>query len=571
MKTVTESNVPSDGKILVLGDTHPYKMDKRNKGSQRNFDNLLDILNKKEAGSNTQFKFYIYKLAAICNQYGIEQQRTFELIFEKFKDHRLVYEEYFNRAEFKPHLIHVLKDVYNSFASAHDSYHKEIVDEDENELTPTITPDVYQNLPPFLNNLTKYFATDREKDVFLLSTLGVLSSCFPDVRGNYDNNLVAANLFLFISAPASAGKGVMNWARRLGEEMHKDCQSKYRQAMAEYEAAMKVFKEGSQDGQQLPLPVKPERQLFFIPANTSASKIIQTLKANGNFGVMLDTEADTLSQAIGKEWGGFSDTLRKAFHHEAIELQRKMNDEYVSIEKSFLSVVLSGTPDQIRNLLSSVENGFFSRFLFYDFPLSLNWKNVFDRTVETPDGSFLSAATELLLHASKVSNAAKDNDGLIKFQLSPEQECRFTEWFSAKQVLLHQVFGDQIIASLRRLGLITFRIAMILSVIRHMRADIPKELQCADLDFDTALAISGTLLPHTIKVYNQLKRYNSTKSASGRKSLYLEKLPDTFNRATAMEIASLLGIKEKTAENYITGFINVSLLERVEHNHYQKL
>ena len=571
MKTETVSTIPSDGKMLILGDTYLYKMDKHTKGSQRNFDNLLDILDKKEEGVNTPFDFYIYKLVAICNQYGIDQQRAFELIYEKFKDHRLVQEKYFIRTNFKPRLLFLLKDAYARYAAVHDTYHKEIEDEGKEEPTPTLPDSVYQNLPPFLKKLTKHFATDREKDVFLLSSLGVLSSCFPEVRGCYDNNLVASNLFLFISAPASAGKGVMNWARRLGEQMHKDCESKYSLAMAEYEAAMKAFKEGNQDGQQQPLPVKPERQLFFIPANTSASKIIQTLKANGNFGVMFDTEADTLSQAIGKEWGGFSDTLRKCFHHESIELQRKMNDEYVSIEKSFLSVVLSGTPDQIRNLMASVENGFFSRFLFYDFPLSLNWKNVFDRSVEAPDGSFSSAATELLHLASNVSSKANDNGGHIMFQLSQEQENRFLEWFSAKQELLHQVFGDQIIASLRRLGLITYRIAMILSVIRCMKADIPHELHCADTDFDAALAISGALLPHTIKVYNQLKRYNSTKSASGRKSLYLDKLPDTFNRSTAMEIASLLGIKEKTAENYITGFINENLLNRVEHNHYQKL
>lgn len=563
--------MPPDGKILTIGDTYQFKMEQRNKGAQRNFDNLIEILAKKEIDHNVPFVHYIYKLAAVCNQFGIDQGRSFELIFDKFKNHSAVYEELHGITDFKNGLNAMLKDVFTKYAAAHDSYYKILNEEDNVEMISTLPEKVYENLPPFLRRLTKYFTTEREKDVFLLSSLGVLSSCFPEVHGSYDNNLMAANLFLFISAPASAGKGVMNWARRLGEEMHKDCESKYRIAMAEYEEAMKAFKEGSQDGQQQPMPMKPERQLFFIPANTSASKIIQTLKANGNFGVMFDTEADTLSQAIGKEWGGFSDTLRKAFHHEAIELQRKMNDEYVSIEKSFLSVVLSGTPDQIRNLMSSVENGFFSRFLFYDFPLSLNWKNVFDRSTESPDGTFLSAATELLQFASQVSRVAIDNGGFIKFQLSPEQENRFSEWFSAKQDLLHQVFGDQIIASLRRMGLITFRIAMILSIIRCMKGDIPQELQCSDTDFDTALNISGTLLPHTIKVYNQLKRHNNTKSASGRKSLYLDKLPDTFNRATAMEIASLLGIKEKTAENYITGFINENLLVRVEHNHYQKL
>jgi len=553
---------------LQPGDTYLFKMDKRNKGAQSNFNNFISILNKKEGTKRSPIEYYLFKLAGMCNQYGIEEERTYQLIIQNFRDSAAVRDEYQQSSDFEARVRLLTKDAYARFASDFNSWH---IEEGYDFETPILPEEVYHALPPMLKGLAHHFDRGRERDVFLLSALGVLSSCFPDVQGNYNNNMVGMNLFLFISAPASAGKGVMSWARRLGEEIHKDCESRYRKALTEYETALEAYKEALKEDQQMEAPIKPERQLFFIPANTSASKVIQTLKANGNFGVMLDTEADTLSQAIGKEWGGFSDTLRKAFHHEPIELQRKMNDEYVSIERSFLSVVLSGTPDQIRNLLSSVENGFFSRFIFYDFPLSIVWKNVFDRTKESPDGDFASRAVQLRQHSVAVSQKAAENDGIIPFELKPEQEKRFMEWFTVRQEELHDLYGDQIIASVRRLGLITFRIAMILTVTRCMKLEIPSRFTCDDTDFKTALKLTEVLLSHTTKIYNQLRRQRSMKSVEGRKAMFLEKLPSTFQRATAMEIASLLSIKEKTAENYLSALIQSGLLERIEHNQYQKV
>ncbi|WP_242674887.1 DUF3987 domain-containing protein, partial [Niastella populi] len=309
------------------------------------------------------------------------------------------------------------------------------------------------------------------------------------------------NLFIFISAPASAGKGVMMWGRRLAEELHKDLESSYKQKLADYEDAMSQYKDAVSNGQEALLPAKPERQLFFIPANSSAIKVIQTLKANGNFGVMFDTEADTLAQTFGNEWGNFSDILRKIFQHEPIELLRKTNDEYVSIEKSFMSLVLSGTPNQINNLLSGVENGFFSRLIFYDFPLSLIWKDVFDTSIQSPDGDFYSMGIRLAQYFKKMSEKEQGKeDYVILFSLSPVQKKQFHEWFSKKQLQLYEIYGDEIIASIRRLGLTTFRLAMILTTMRHLNHtnnyDLPKELLCSDIDFNTALSIADTLLCH---------------------------------------------------------------------------
>jgi len=74
-------------------------------------------------------------------------------------------------------------------------------------------PDVvYDNLPESIKKLTSMF-NGRERDVVLLSILGVLSNCLPKVYSKYDGHKVYSNLFILIIAPPASGKGVMKYGR----------------------------------------------------------------------------------------------------------------------------------------------------------------------------------------------------------------------------------------------------------------------------------------------------------------------------------------------------------------------
>ncbi|HAO05422.1 MAG TPA: hypothetical protein DCQ50_00250 [Chryseobacterium sp.] len=47
----------------------------------------------------------------------------------------------------------------------------------------------------------------------MLSSLGILSNCLPNIKGNYDGDSVYPNLYILIIAPPASGKGVMNYSR----------------------------------------------------------------------------------------------------------------------------------------------------------------------------------------------------------------------------------------------------------------------------------------------------------------------------------------------------------------------
>ena len=68
--------------------------------------------------------------------------------------------------------------------------------------------------------------------------------------------------------------------------------------------------------------------------------------------------------------------LRKAFHFEPISYSRKGNDELRELDDARLSVAISGTPDQILDLIPNAEDGLFSRFVFYAFNSEVKWRDV---------------------------------------------------------------------------------------------------------------------------------------------------------------------------------------------------
>lgn len=51
-------------------------------------------------------------------------------------------------------------------------------------------------------------------------------------------------------------------------------------------------------------------------------------------------------------------------------------DTYFEIKNPKISIVLSATPDQLKPLINSKENGLFSRFIFYFFDTISEWKDV---------------------------------------------------------------------------------------------------------------------------------------------------------------------------------------------------
>ena len=129
--------------------------------------------------------------------------------------------------------------------------------------------------------------------------------------------------------------------------------------------------------------------------------------------------------------------------------------------------------------------------------------------------------------------------------------------------------------TIRRLGLITFRIAMILTTLRliapPLRGGWKGLLVCPDTDFQIAIEMVKVLLQHAVYVFRQLPQVsqNQTSNTNPRMALF-EALPQQFDRTQYIEVASQLQIPESTAEKQITRIIDTGLLVRQAHGSYLK-
>lgn len=438
----------------------------------------------------------------------------------------------------------------------------------EPETMPTFPQSVYNTLPEFLQQVVKPSTSPEEKDILLLGAITAFSACFPNLFGVYDQRKVYSNLYLFVTAPASAGKGRLNQIKAIVNPVHKVMreQAKVLKQQFQVETAAYNMNKGKDESQEK--PSRPPERMLFIPANNSVTGVYQLISDNDGRGLIFETEGDTLAQAFKSDYGNYSDGFRKAFHHETISYYRRTDREYVDIERPCLSTVLSGTPKQVATLIPNAENGLFSRFMFYYMNIKPQWKNVFLSNQNTGlDEYYAQLGTEFLEFYKTLKNNAN-----IEIQLTESQQQQFNTFFESLQTKYISLQPEEYIATIRRLGLIAFRLMMLFTAFRIMEdGDVNSVKLCQDQDFKNAITIVSILVKHSSKVFNDLPIEHSAPKRLNRKERFLENLPKQFSRQDYLDIAATCNIPHKTAEGYITKFVEANLIHREAHNNYSNL
>lgn len=432
---------------------------------------------------------------------------------------------------------------------------------------PTLPDDLFLQLPHFLKGIVDLAENKVERDLLLLGSMVTLSCTMPQVFGIYHQRKVFSNLFLFISAKASAGKGRLNHCRKLVKPIHDDLKRLNEELYAQYELDMTYYNSNKKKNPDLEKPEKPPLRLLFLPANSSAAGTFQLLKDNDGKGLLFETEGDTLANTFKSDFGNYSDGFRKAFHHEMISYYRKTDREHVELESPCLSAVLSGTPKQVTNLIPSAEDGLFSRFMFYYMDLQPVWADVFgSNNPICLDDVFYQMGKDFYPFYQELKKCSP-----IQFSLSDTHQTQFNDFFRQRFLKYTNLKGEDYIGTIRRLGLIAFRLSMILSVLRLMESgEIPETILCEQQDFETALSIADTLMVHAAFIFAQLPENDTPTKRLSKKERFYEALPVKFNRQSYLEVAEKHGVNPKTAERYISEFQKAGMIHRDAHNEYFK-
>ena len=220
--------------------------------------------------------------------------------------------------------------------------------------------------PEFLQRIIKAGSSLIQHDIMLLGALTALGACMArHVRCLYGGKYHHPSLQCFVVAPSASGKGILSYIRLLVEPIHDEIRKEVATQMKAYKKEKAEYDAMGKERTKKEAPQMPPNRMFLISGNNTGTGILQNIMDSDGTGLICEAEADTLSTAIGSDHGHWSDTLRKAFDHDRLSYNRRTDQEYREVKKSYLSVLISGTPSQVQTFIPTSEDGSYSRQLYY--------------------------------------------------------------------------------------------------------------------------------------------------------------------------------------------------------------
>ena len=185
------------------------------------------------------------------------------------------------------------------------------------------------------------------------------------------------------------------------------------------------------------------------------------------------------------------------------------------------------------------------------------WKDVFASTTESGLDVYFDELGSQFHSLYQTLQALPE----MNFSLTSGQQLRFNQFFEKIQTLYIAIQEEDIMSSVRRLGLTAYRIMMIFSGLRIMETgEMADNIICDDVDFENTLQMVTVLIKHSSYVFTQIAQEVYKPKPKNRKEKFLERLPAIFNRQAYVSIALELNIPDKTAQRYIKEFVDAGLI-----------
>ena len=443
--------------------------------------------------------------------------------------------------------------------------------------------------PSLLRDILGFADNAEQRDILLLTALTALGATLgKTVRCLYGMHWIYPCIQLFVIAPPASGKGIMAWLRKFIEPIHREIRQQVDLAMKQYRQDLAAYHALGKEKAKMEMPQMPKNSMFIISGNNTGTGILQNIMDNNGTGLICETEEDTISTAIGSEYGHWSETLRRAFDHDWLAYNRRTNQEYRENKKSYLSLLLSGTPAQVKPLIPSVENGLFSRQLFYYMHGIYQWINQFDENETDLEAIFTSIGLEW----KKLLNLLKEH-GLHTLRLTDEQKQEFNDLFSELFTRSTIANGREMNSSIARMAVNICRIMSVVAMLRALENPQPYQYQASshplltpdkeiatdnikdgiitrwDMtitpeDFKAVLNLVKPLYQHATHILSFLPPSEVSHRANADRDAFFEALGIQFTRAQLLEQATTMGIKPNTALTWLKRLVKQGLIVNLD-------
>ena len=477
--------------------------------------------------------------------------------------------------------------VYNKVENDEPDESEELLNgSDPNQPLPTF-PEA--DWPKILLLIMSYATSPTQRDVMLLGALTAIGASMERyVRCPYAGKLQSPCLQSFIVAPSASGKGILSLIRLLVEPIHDEIRQQVATEVKAYKKEKAAYDVMGKERSKVEAPQMPKNRMFLISGNNTGTGILQNIMDANGTGLICETEADTISAAIGSEYGHWSDTLRKAFDHDRLSYNRRTDQEYREVKKSYLSVLLSGTPAQVKPLIPSTENGLFSRQLFYYMHGIWAWINQF----ESGEADLEAIFTDIGLEWKKQLDLMKTH-GVHTLRLTDEQKQEFNALFSDLFFRSGLANDNEMSSSIARLAVNTCRIMAEVAMIRALECDQPYQFKNSSIhlltpdkeiatdnikdgiitrwdvtitaeDFHAVLELVTPLHRHATHILSFLPSTEVKHRANADRDALFEAMGNQFTRAQLSEQATTMKIKPNTAFGWLNRLIKKGLFTNAD-------
>ena len=434
-----------------------------------------------------------------------------------------------------------------------------------------------------------------QQDMLLLSTLTGLSYALPHcvVEHGLPSHTYYPNLMTLVMAPPASGKGVMNLVRKMMKHLQDERRA---ESVPEIRMGGQVVQEAI------------ERSVF-IPGNSSSAAFFKLLKDNDGQGLLFETEMDVVSSTWKHDYANYSYAFRQAYEHETISQARKKSGQgFIEIDHPQLSVLLSGTYNQLLPLIESRENGLASRFMCYTVEDVIPFdERAIHGGEEEANGASAHSDTvqkskaiieELDNEIYQLYHFLKDQDHDCNFVLTAEQaeqlRASFHDYYQIafENVAMPLEFDPMV----KRHAVTVMRIGLILSVIRWFEENIliknltsdntssptsdstavslPATITPTDADFRVMMTFAETLLIHAGRMMLLLPDTSGATievTHTENHEQLLATLPKTFRTAEAVLKGEEMGMCRRTVSRYLDSLVSQKILTKPAKGIYTKI
>ena len=298
-----------------------------------------------------------------------------------------------------------------------------------------------------------------------------------------------------------------------------------------------------------------------IPSNTSRQRLIQHLYVNGSYSpnLLYSTELDNMKSTLKDDNTGFSEELRKAFEHETINYSIKTGNLTYTIDHPNLSLLVSGTLDQVLGYLN-VENGLFSRALICYSTEKAEFKDQKaedqDKPLQQEYAKYADDVLEIYNRYNTPKTAKFSQQGLNLIKTYGEEALEVGSKY----------FGSSGSGVAFRLAAMVQRIALILYACENYKAEVSEEVIITDDMVQLAIDIVKLYQNDNFKVLWEIQNVFKDEV---EKAMY-DILDEDFTTAIGKAACTAHGFSERQFPRMATKWRNRNLVKRIKQGIWKK-